>query len=70
MELWISHEDGNELVNSQATAEASAMPTEGTRTTHEGNTKMWIFIVVYTRRTHDGYTTSYWEYDAFELGHK
>ena len=23
-----------------------------------------------TRRLHDSYTTSYWEYDAFELGHE
>jgi hypothetical protein len=23
-----------------------------------------------TRRPYDGYTTSYWEYDAFELGHE
>jgi hypothetical protein len=23
-----------------------------------------------TRRPHDGYTTSYWEYDAFELDHE
>ena len=23
-----------------------------------------------TRRPHDGYTTSYWEYDAFELEHE
>ena len=41
-----------------------------TRMQHED---VKFYLVVYpqaTRRPHDGYTTSYWEYDAFELGHE
>jgi hypothetical protein len=44
------------LVNSQWTAEASTMPTEGHTMAPEPHTKMWICIVVYTRRTHEGHT--------------
>jgi hypothetical protein len=74
MAFWISREDGPELgqqpLNGGSKYDAYIRSYDGTRTTHEGNTKMWIFIVVYTRRTHEGYTTSYWEYDAFELDHE
>jgi hypothetical protein len=74
MEFWISREDGPELGQQPMNSDANRRSHDGTRTTHEGNTKMWIFYSsLYpqdTRRPHDGYTASYWEYDAFELEHE
>ena len=65
------------LVNSQWTAEASTMPTEDHTMAPEPHTKATrrcdFYSSLYpqdTRRPHDGYTTSYWEYDAFELEHE
>ena len=60
IEFWISPEDGPEFgqqpMNSGSKYDADRRSHDGTRTTHEGNTKMWIFIVVYTRMTHDSHT--------------
>jgi hypothetical protein len=74
MEFWISREDGPELGQQPMNSDANRRSHDGTRTTNEGNTKMWIFYSsLYpqdTRRPHDGYTASYWEYDAFELEHE
>ena len=69
MEFWISREDGPELgqqpINSRSKYDAYRRSHDGTRTTHEGNTKMWIFIVVYTRRTHEGHTkATRWLHDV------
>ena len=69
------------LVNSQSTAEASTMPTESLTMAPEAHKKetQWCnFLLrslpagntIASRRQHDGYTTSFWEYDAFELGHE
>jgi hypothetical protein len=60
MESWISREDDLELgqqpINSRSKYDAYRRSHDGTRTTHEDNTKMCICIVVYTRRTHEGHT--------------
>ena len=59
---------------SRTTHDGSRTIHDGSRTTHYGSREMVFFNqVVYpkaTRRPHDGYTTSYWEYDAFELNHE
>ena len=60
MEFWTSREDGPELgqqpMNGGSKYDAYRRSHDGTQTTHKDNTKMWIFIVVYTRRKHEGLT--------------
>ena len=58
--IWTSHEDGPELgqqpTNSRNQYDAYRRSHDGTRTTHEGNTKMWICNKKCTRRPHEGNT--------------
>jgi hypothetical protein len=77
MEFWISHEDGPELgqqpMNSGNKYDAYRRSHDGTRNTHEGNEDVNVYSSLFpqdTRRPHDGYPTSYWEYEAFELDHE
>ena len=60
MEFSISREVGPELgqqpINSRSKYDAYSRSHDGTWTTHEGYTKMWIFIKKFTRRTHEGHT--------------
>ena len=59
-EIWTSHEDGLKLgqqpTNSRSKYDAYRRSHDGTRTTHEGNTKMWICNKKCTRRPHEGHT--------------
>ena len=60
MEFGTSGEDSPELgqqpINSRSKYDAYRRSHDGTRTTHEGNTNMLIFIVVYTGMTDEGDT--------------
>ena len=73
-------------INIRSNNDVYRRPQDDTWTTHDGirtvhddtrNTKdLWrcgVFKKIYpkaTRRPHDDYTTSYWEYDAIDVGHE
>jgi hypothetical protein len=54
----VGHELGQQPINSRSKYDAYKRLHDGTLTTHDGNMKMWMCIVVYTCRTHEGHTNA------------